>query len=138
MDTGSTTNRLQQAGLNLEVEVLAGQACPEWLMPFIQDPEACWCRNSMLYVADSPWMLACTIFPPTLIPIARQYGNRSLGSWLFAQADTQRDTVHYANVLYPAQIPLSSGVGVMRYATLHHGAHIVELIELFLPHDCHK
>lgn len=138
IDAGSTTKRLQQAGLALVVEMQAGNACPEWLMPFIQNPTACWCRNTLLHVADSPWMLACTIFPPALIPVARQYGNRPLGSWLFAEDDTQRDTVHYANVPYPTYIPVFSAVGVMRYATLHHGAHTVELIELFLPHNIHK
>lgn len=137
VDTSSTTKRLQQAGLTLVVEVLEGNACPPWLMPFIQNPEACWCRNTLLYVADSPWMLACTIFPPALIPIARQYGNRSLGTWLFAENDTRRDVVHYTNVLYPADIQVSSAVGVMRYATLLHGVHTVELIELFLPHNTH-
>lgn len=62
--------------------------------------EVAWVREVMLMSGERPWVAARSIAPLDRIGCRRlrTLGERSLGSWLFAQHDLQRDPIEVARV----------------------------------------
>ncbi|MGQ7244928.1 chorismate--pyruvate lyase family protein [Salinicola sp. V024] len=62
--------------------------------------EVAWVREVMLMSGDRPWVSARSIAPLDRIGCRRlrTLGERSLGSWLFAQPDLARDPIEVARV----------------------------------------
>ena len=140
---GSTTKRLKKYGLSLSIDILF----EEQRNIFDEDQGKCfiWYRETILYVAELPWMWAKTYIP---IESYMQYkkkfdslNNSSIGNILFAEKNTERKNMLYTNTTidntFPQQCHNHIGENcIIRKSNLIWQRSNITLKECFLPHKC--